>query len=153
MDLKLSPSPHRRWAAAAALTATACIHIALVPAHLHEAPYAGALFIALSTAALSVAILLLTSNHQLAWLGAAALSLTALLAYVISRSTGLPSLADDIGDWLNPLGVAATLSETATALICLHAVLHGSPSSSRRAGTIATNQTRISNHLASAPPQ
>src|SRR5690242_14947110 len=126
MDLKLSPSPHWRWPTAVALTATACIHIALVPAHLHEAPYAGALFIALSTAALSVAILLLTSNHQLAWLGAAALSLTALLAYVISRSVGLPSLADDIGDWLNPLGVAATLSETATALTCWHALLQGS---------------------------
>jgi hypothetical protein len=100
MDLKPSPSPHWRRPAAAALAATGCIHIALVPAHLHEAPYAGALFIALSAAALALAILLVKSNHQLAWLGAAALSLTALLAYVISRSIGLPSVADDIGDWL-----------------------------------------------------
>jgi hypothetical protein len=135
------------------LAATACIHIALVPAHLREAPYAGALFIALSTAALAVCILLVTSNHQLAWLGAAALSLTALLAYVVSRSIGLPSLADDTGDWLNPLGVAATLSETATALICWHALSQRSRSSSRRAGTIATNRTPVSNPLASAPPR
>lgn len=76
-------------------------------------------------------------------LGAEALSLTALLAYVISRSIGLPSLTDDIGDWLNPLGVAATLSETATALICWHSLSQRSRSSNRRARTIATTERRL----------
>ena len=53
----------------------------LVPDHLREAPYAGALFIALSAAALAAAILLVGTNHQLVWLGSWALALSALLAY------------------------------------------------------------------------
>lgn len=111
-----------RWLAATGLAATAGIHVALVPDHLREAPYAGALFIALSAGAVAMAIAVVVLEDRVVWLAAGALSLAAVSAYVFSRSVGLPSLADDIGDWLNPLGVAALLSETATALICWYAV-------------------------------
>jgi len=100
------------------LATTAGIHVAIAPAHLAEAPYAGALFIALSTAALLISALLLARGNRLAWLAAAVLSTGALLAYLASRSIGLPSLADDIGDWLNPLGVAAVIAETTAVLVC-----------------------------------
>lgn len=106
-----------RWPVIGALVATAAIHLTLVPGHLREAPYAGVLFIALSASALAVAAVLAVSNHPLAWLGAVGISLSALLAYLASRSIGLPSLSDDIGDWLNPLGVVAVLCEGAVALI------------------------------------
>jgi hypothetical protein len=89
----------------------------LVPEHLREAPYAGALFIALSVAALAIAMLLSAGDHDLVWLAALAISLGALVAYFLSRSVGLPSMADDIGDWANPLGVAAVACEALT-LIC-----------------------------------
>lgn len=110
-------SSHLRWAAAASLAATAGVHIALAPAHLREAPYAGALFIALSATALINAVLLARSDRELVWLAAGLVSITAPLAYAASRSVGLPSLRDDVGDWPNPLGVAAIVSEIATALI------------------------------------
>jgi hypothetical protein len=106
-----------QWPAAASLSATAAIHMTLVPDHLREAPYAGALFIALSAAALTAAMLLSATDHELVWLAAGALSLGALLAYFLSRSVGLPSLSDDIGDWANPLGLAAVACEALT-LIC-----------------------------------
>ena len=106
-----------RWAAIAALAATAGIHIALVPQHLREAPYAGMLFLALGMAALAIAVLLARSDRPLAWLGAGALSLTAVLGYLVSRSVGLPSMSDDVGDWLNPLGVAAVVCETIVAAL------------------------------------
>ena len=106
-----------RWPAAAALSATAAIHMTLVPEHLREAPYAGALFIALSAAALASAILLSATDHEIVWLAAGAISLGALVAYFVSRSIGLPSMSDDIGDWTNPLGLAAVACETLT-LIC-----------------------------------
>jgi hypothetical protein len=106
-----------RWPAAAALSATAAIHMTLVPEHLREAPYAGALFIALSAAALAIAMLLSAADHDLVWLAAIGISLGALLAYFLSRSVGLPSLSDDVGDWANPLGVAAVACEALT-LIC-----------------------------------
>jgi hypothetical protein len=116
MHLK-SASPIWRWPAAAALSATAAIHMTLVPEHLREAPYAGALFIALSAAALATAIVLSATDHELVWLAAVAISLGALVAYFLSRSVGLPSMSDDIGDWTNPLGLAAVACETLT-LIC-----------------------------------
>jgi hypothetical protein len=76
-----------RRPAAAALSATAAIHMTLVPEHLREAPYAGALFIALSVAALAAAILLSATDHELVWVGAAAISLATLaLACWIARS-------------------------------------------------------------------
>jgi hypothetical protein len=106
-----------RWPAAAALSVTAAIHMTLVPEHLREAPYAGALFITLSVAALAIAMLLSAADHDLVWLAAVAISLGALVAYFLSRSVGLPSMSDDIGDWANPLGVAAVACEAVT-LIC-----------------------------------
>src|SRR5690242_18154157 len=106
-----------RWPAAAALSATAAIHMTLVPEHLHEAPYAGALFIALSAAAMAIAMVLSATDHDLVWLAAIAISLGALGAYFLSRSVGLPSMSDDIGDWANPLGVAAVACEALT-LVC-----------------------------------
>jgi hypothetical protein len=117
MDTHPCSTVRWRWPAAACLAATAAVHIAIAPEHLREAPYAGVLFIALATAALTSAVLLLTTNHRLAWTGAAGLSLAAVVAYLMSRSVGLPSLADDIGDWLNPLGVVAVVSETAVLLM------------------------------------
>ena len=110
-------SHHWRWPAAACLAITAGVHIAIAPQHLREAPYAGVLFLALAAAALAIALLLVATNHSVAWTGAASLSLSALVAYLASRSIGLPSLGDDIGDWLNPLGVLALVAETAVLLI------------------------------------
>ena len=106
-----------RWLAAVCLAVIAGVHIAIAPEHLHDAPYAGVLFLVLAAAALVAAGLVLTTNHPLVWTATAALSLSALVAYLMSRSVGLPSLSDDIGDWLNPLGVIAVVCETVVVLI------------------------------------
>jgi hypothetical protein len=106
-----------RWPVAVALCATAAIHLALVPEHLREAPYAGVLFLALAVGALGLAVVLLVRCDSVAWLAAAGLAAMAAAAYVISRSVGLPAMADDIGDWLNPLGVAAMVCELAVVAI------------------------------------
>jgi hypothetical protein len=95
-----------RWPTAALLAATAAIHMTPVPDHLREGPYAGALVIVLSAATLAAATLLAGTNHELVWPGAGALSLSAILAYLLFRSIGLPHLSDDLGNWLNPLGLA-----------------------------------------------
>ena len=113
-----------RWPAAALLAEIAAVHISLVPQHLREAPYAGALFVALSAGALVTAAALLICDDRRVWQSAALLAGGAIVAYVASRSIGLPSLADDVGDWLNPLGGAAVLAETLT-LVLSAAVLVG----------------------------
>ncbi len=112
----------RRWSAAAALSATAAIHIALVPGHLREAPYAGALFIALAASALITGVLLLAAADRFAWGAAGALAALAVVGYAVSRSIGLPSMSDDIGDWLNPLGLAALACEAAVVTMAARAL-------------------------------
>jgi hypothetical protein len=126
MNTQHSHTTPWRWPAAAALSTTAAIHIALVPAHLREAPYAGVLFIALAAGALVLALVLLIRCDPRAWIAAAGLAAMAAGAYVFSRSVGLPAMADDVGDWLNPLGVAAVASELAVITIAVR-VLSGRP--------------------------
>ena len=123
MNTVSSPTSLLKWPAAACLVATAAIHATLVPQHLREAPYAGVLFLCLSSAAAVLAVVLVTTNDDRAWLATGALSAGAVLAYLLSRSVGLPSLGDDIGDWLNPLGVTAVLAEAAAMAICCVRVL------------------------------
>ncbi len=85
----------------------------------------------------------------------AALAGGALAAYLISRSVGLPSLGDDIGDWLNPLGVLAVLAE-ATALViaglALRASLKTRASKPTPAYRIATETERLYTVVAAGPP-
>ena len=138
MNTHHSPTAPWHWAAAAALSTTAAIHLALVPSHLSEAPYAGVLFIAFAVGALTAAILLLTVNRRLVWLTAAGLAAGAIGAYLVSRSAGLPSMADDIGDWLNPLGVSALVCELAVTAITWRVL----STPSRAAGPDAAPQPR-----------
>lgn len=105
-----------------ALSTTAAIHIALAPSHLREAPYAGVAFLALAAGALLVAIWLIAAGDRLAWWATAGLAASALVAYAVSRSVGLPSMSDDIGDWFNSLGVAAGCAEVAAVLIAAWAL-------------------------------
>ena len=117
MNLHRSATFHWRWPAALGLLVTAAVHVDIAPEHLREAPYAGVLFLVLSAAAAACAVLLVATARRAAWVAAGTLCLAALGAYCLSRSVGLPMLADDIGDWLNPLGVAAVLAEGAVVLI------------------------------------
>ena len=145
MNLRRSSTLLSRWLTAACLAVIAAVHIAIAPDHLREAPYAGVLFIALATAALASAGLLLATRDERVWAAAVALCGGALAAYVMSRSVGLPSLGDDIGDWLNPLGVLAVLSETAALLIS------GQALRSARAYRIVTDAVRLYTVVPASP--
>ncbi len=44
------------------------------------------------------------------------------LGYAFSRSTGLPSATDDIGNWLEPLGLASLFVETCVVVLSAFAL-------------------------------
>jgi len=107
-------SPLRR-PAALLLVVTAAAHVPLVPEHLEEAPYVGVLFVALSSAAVALALLLVLRDTPLVWAATGALTLLAVLGFLASRTVGLPQLGDDVGNWTEPLGFPAVAAE----ILCL----------------------------------
>lgn len=108
-----------RWAAAVLLLANAAIHLYLTPMHLMEAPYIGVLFIALSATCLILAVLLTFHDNEPVWAVTGALSVVALLAFIASRTVGLPQIGDDIGNWSEPLGMVNLAVEALTLAFTL----------------------------------
>jgi hypothetical protein len=98
-------------------------HVPVTPAHLQEAPYIGTLFIVFTTVALLSSTLLLLSDSPAAWTLLAGSCLLAVGAFVISRTLGLPLMADDIGNWSDPLGIISVATESAVVLLAALALL------------------------------
>jgi hypothetical protein len=75
-----------------------------------ERPLIGAAFLALVTACL-LAAGELVRNPRRGWQAAGILGALALLGYIVSRTWGLPTSRGDIGNWAEPLGLAALFVE------------------------------------------
>ena len=75
-----------------------------------ERPFIGVAFLALIIACLLAAGGLMV-NPRRGWQAAGVLGALALAGYVVSRTWGLPTSRDDIGNWAEPLGLAALFVE------------------------------------------
>ncbi|MEP6852905.1 MAG: hypothetical protein ABJA87_09645 [bacterium] len=86
------------------------------PPHLRDAPYMGEEFAVLNVACLLLALAAFLCDS------AAVYSLTivtcglALAGYAATRLIAFPQLANDVGHWLEPLGVLSILAETIAVL-------------------------------------
>lgn len=106
--LSLTAAPRSRSLAiptALGLVAVAVVHLLDGPGSLSDHMYIGALELALVAACVPLALLLITRPVTIFWHAAGALCTAALLVYVASRTVGLPGATDDIGNWLQTLGV------------------------------------------------
>lgn len=114
-----------RTLAVLGLAGVALIH--LLDAHdtFVAAPYKGWLYVGLIVGSLATAGVLARRSDPRAWLAALLLPLGALVAFVYSRTVGLPEGADDIGNWWEPLGLASMFVEA--ALVVLAAAVLGRP--------------------------
>lgn len=99
------------------LLVAAGTHIPMVPDHLEEAPYVGWGFIVLSTVCIVLAVWIVLADGVAVWLLSAAVCLSAVVAFLASRTIGLPQIRDDIGNWSEPLGFPAVLSEAVVVLL------------------------------------
>jgi len=101
----------QRWFVAAAALVAAVAHIPVIAPHLDEAPYMGALFIVLTMGCLAIVAAALLRDSAVMY-GLAVLTCgLAVLGYGATRLVTFPMLADDVGNWLEPLGVVSVLSE------------------------------------------
>jgi hypothetical protein len=104
---------HSSWrlALVPAMLAAAAFHLPVIAAHLVEAPYMGILFIALSGACVVLAAVLINFDSPAIYALAVLTCGSAVAGYGASRLVAFPMLADDVGDWAEPLGVASVVAE------------------------------------------
>jgi hypothetical protein len=107
-----TPSPAIKWLAIAAILGTGLIHVVEAPDAFGEATYKGLLFVGNGVAALVVANGIYRGQRALGWLLGLFVAGGAILAYMASRTIGLPGLPAEPDAWLEPMGVASLLCET-----------------------------------------
>ena len=100
-----------RGIAAIGLAGMALIHLLDLPGQLSETPYIFFLYLALMVASVTLAGVLIATSDPRAWAAATVLAALAIVAYVLSRTRGLPQSSDDIGNWSEPLGMASLFVE------------------------------------------
>ncbi|SRR6266550_3358372 len=111
-DVLGDPQLARRTMAVAGLFGIALIHLLDLEGKLEETTYLGVAFIGLIVACLLVAEALLRGDDPRAWSAAGVLAGATIIGYCISRTAGLPGQPeDDLGNWLEPLGLASLLVE------------------------------------------
>ena len=113
-----------RAATVAAILVAAVAHIPVIAPHLEEAPYMGVLFIALTAVCLGLGAAIAGTGATWAYRSAALVCGAAVLAYAATRLVAFPQLADDVGNWFEPLGVVSVVSESVVVALAL-AVLGG----------------------------
>jgi hypothetical protein len=100
----------------------ALVHVPVTPAHLQEARYIGVLFMVFTTVCLLAVTLLVINDNVATWTVLGGSCLLAVVAFVISRTVGLPLMADDIGNWSESMGVIALVSESAVVILAAFAI-------------------------------
>ena len=112
-----APFPTLKWLAIAAILGTGLIHIVEAPDAFGEAAYKGALFVANGMGALAAAFGISRDRRGSGWILGLLVAGGALLAYVASRTVGLPGLVAEPGGWLEPMGVASLVCEGAFVIL------------------------------------
>ncbi|MCW2648199.1 MAG: hypothetical protein QOF87_4000 [Pseudonocardiales bacterium] len=106
-----------RAAASIALLTVAVIHIVDLPGTWQGTPLIGYGYVLLIAAALLGAMAMMTVPSRRVWLLAEVVASGAILAYVLSRTTGLPTDHADVGNWNCALGIAAISTEGLIVLL------------------------------------
>jgi hypothetical protein len=118
--LKHEPRPPARRiaevAGAGALLGIAAVHLLDLSGKFAEVPYLGVAYVGLIAGTLGAAGMLLRGDRR-GWRLGGALALATIIAFVLSRTTGLPGATDDIVNWSEPLGVSSLLGEAAVVLL------------------------------------
>jgi hypothetical protein len=109
----------RRAVAAVGLGGIALIHALDLPGKITETPYLGVGYIGLIVSALILAEMVLRKDDKLIWIAIAGLALAVIAGFVVNRTTGMPGAMDDIGNWLEPLGLASLVVEAMVVLTVL----------------------------------
>ena len=90
---------------------------------LKDPAYLGYAYWLLELAGIVCAVLLVRSRTA-GWVLALGVAVGPLIGIIVSRSVGLPDATDDIGNWGEPLGVAAMIVETLLLALAAFVLVH-----------------------------
>ncbi len=115
----------RRITVGLGLAVVGAIHVLDLPGKFSEAPYLAVAYILLIIASIVILERVLVVGSRLDFLAAAALSAAVMVAFIVNRTVGMPMATDDIGNWLEPLGLLSLAVEAfviwqAVVAIALH---------------------------------
>ena len=110
-----------RAMAALALAALAVIHVVDLPGTLGPDRLVGIGYLGIIAAAVLIGGVLIARPHRLAWAAAAAVAVSAMGGYILTRALPGGFLGDhaDFGNWHCPLGIAALSVESLIILLVL----------------------------------
>jgi len=117
----------RRGVGVVGLLGIALIHVLDLPGKLEETPYLAVGYVALILGCLGVAEWLVRRSSRGAWLAAGSLAATTLVGFVVNRTVGMPGAMDDIGNWLEPLGLASMAVEGTVLVLAAIALVRPAP--------------------------
>lgn len=102
----------QRYIVAAGAAVAAMAHIPVIAPHLEEAPYMGVAFVVFTVACLASGAALLVRDSLVTYVAAGGTCALAILGYAATRLIAFPLLADDFGNWLEPLGILSLAAES-----------------------------------------
>jgi hypothetical protein len=111
-----------RWPLAVAAGVAAVAHIPVIGPHLDEAPYMGILFAVLTAVCIALAVAVLVHDSAVVYAASAATCGLAVVGYAATRLVAFPMLADDVGNWFEPLGLVSIASESVVVVLSLMAM-------------------------------
>jgi hypothetical protein len=122
-DFVWLPMQYRwRWILTVCAGISAAAHVPVLGEHLREAPYMGVEFLVLILGCALIGVAALICDSPALYLVALMSCGLAILGYIATRTVAFPALADDVGNWLEPLGVVSVLAEAGVVSIALCAL-------------------------------
>lgn len=100
-----------RWMGVALILLVGAIHLIEAPEYFEITLYLGVLFAVNVVASVVAAVGIYRGARNCGWLLGAIISGLTLIAYLVSRTFGLPGLAESVGAWDEPLGTVSMIVE------------------------------------------
>ena len=116
-----------RYVVVAATAVASVAHVPVIAPHLEEAPYMGVLFIVLTAACAVLAAAALVRDSRAVYALVILTCGLAVIGYAATRLVAFPMLSDDVGNWLEPLGVVSVAAECVAVAAAITALVGSRP--------------------------
>ncbi len=109
------------------LISIALIHFLDAFSAFDESKFVFGLYILLMIVTLFASAILLRTDSRLTWMLAGATAGLTMIGFILTRTIGLPGFPDNVGNWLEPLGLASLWVEGLVLVLSVYEVLTTPP--------------------------